>query len=62
MIEINEDKTHTQVLELLKTNKRTPKEFYQFMAGQTVCMNEEGDTVYFADDIYRFFNNKPVID
>ena len=57
-----EDMTHDE-LEKLLTSKGIPMEkFYEFMHGQTISKNEQGETVYYGCDIDRFLKGKAVID
>ena len=61
---INQEKDYTQaeIKELCKKHGRSMKEFYAFMGGQTVSMDDKGETIYYGCDVYRFFNRMGVID
>ena len=43
-------------------NKKTLKQFEEFMKGQTVVGNMKGETMVFEDDFLRFVHELPVID
>lgn len=47
---------------VLKENNRNIADFTKFMGGQTVCANNNGETIFFLDDVTRFLNRRPVID
>lgn len=60
--EFDKDFTLEELQPLFKKYGRTEKEFFEFMNGQTVCANDKGETIYFGEDVYRFFTRRPVID
>ena len=51
-----------EVKKLLKANNKTWKEFLDWMNGQTVSFDEDGETDWYDWDVERFIAGQPVID
>ena len=54
--------TEKEVKSLLRKNHRTWSDFIKWMRGQTVGMDENGETNWYEWDVERFINNRPIID
>ena len=57
-----EDFTLEELKPLFKKYDRTEKEFFSFISGQTVGMNDKKEIVYYGEDVGRFFEIMGVID
>lgn len=57
-----EDMTHDEVEKILTSKGIPMKKFYEFIAGQTISKNGQGEIVYYGCDIDRFLKGKAVID
>ena len=51
-----------QLRKILKENNRTWEEFLEWMHGQTMSADENGETNYYDWDVDRFIKHLPIID